>query len=291
MARKGRNLSALKIVLVVIPVAGLMAGCVNPTERMRKKVVSLPDARLKGILQQSLAVSGGIETWGRLEHIDGQAIATVFEQEDSKALIEQQCQFLPGKKVAVSMTSHEPGGVMTEVLGSKGTAKIYVQGESKSQQESDPETIYASAIKLRVLAHAMMGPAALLGKGLSLQYVGQERQSGRMMHKIEVTGDLLPPVFDNEHTHGDLMVVWIDDQTHRIRRIWLRYLKPNAPFGYLLLDIGNYKEVSGGLTLPRYIAYIHSDRHQQFSQQQIMTIEFQNLQAELRDKARKWFFE
>jgi len=101
----------------------------------------------------------------------------------------------------------------------------------------------------------------------------------------------LPVVSDDGYASGNLLTVWIDGQTHRIRRLWLRYYKYDKNFGYVTLDIGDYETVTGGLSLPRYIAYAHSDRHQQFSQQQIMTIELQKLQAELRGKNRKWFFE
>lgn len=292
MARQGVNLSGLGIFLVILSAAVLITGCSNPAKEMRDRVFGVGDARLKNVLQQSLAESGGIEAWGRLEYIHGQTLATVYEGEGGKALIEQQCRVQPGKKTIVSLTSNEPGGVQTEVLDRKGKANIHLQGPTKkNQQESRPEELYGSAIKLRVLAHAVMGPAGLLAKDLSLRYIGQERQGGRMMHKIEVTGDLLPPVSDGAYTDGNLLAVWIDDQTDQIRRIWLRYYKHDTTFGYLALDVGNYKKVSGGFSLPRYIAYTHSDRYQQFSQQQIMTIEFLSLQAELRKKDQKWFFE
>jgi len=292
MARQGDKVAGLRIWLVLLAAAVLTTGCANPVERMRERVFRLGDTRLKTVLQQSLAVSGGIEAWGRLETIDGEAIATVYEREGGKALIEQQCQFTPGKKnVAVSLLSHEPGGVLTEVLDRKGNPHIYLQGQAKERYESDPEKLYGAAIKLRVLAHAMMGPAGLLAEELSLRYAGQERKGGRLMHKIEVTGELLPAASDDGYTSGNLLAVWIDGQTHQIRRIWLRYYKHDTTFGYVALDIGEYEKVPGGLMLPRYIAYAHSDRHQQFSQQQIMTIEIQNLQAELRGKDWKWFFE
>jgi hypothetical protein len=291
MARQGGNLSGLRILLVLLTAAVLTTGCANPVEKMRERIFALGDTRLKTALQQSLAVSGGLEAWGRLEQIDGQAIATVYEQEGGKAMIEQQCRFKPDKKVVVSVTSHEPAGVLTEVLDRKGNPNIYLQGLAKAQQESDPEKLYGAAIKLRVLAQAMMGPAGLLGEDMALRYAGQERKGGRLMHKIEVTGDLLPAVSEDGYASGNLLAVWIDGQTHQIRRLWLRYYKHDKTFGYVALDIGDYEKVSGGLSLPRYIAYAHSDRHQQFSQQQIMTIEFQELQAEVRDKDRKWFFE
>ena len=291
MARQGGNLAGQRIFLVLLAVAVLTTGCSNPVEDMHERIFSLGDARLKTSLHQSLAVSGGIEAWGRLKQIDGEAIATVYERAGGKALIEQQCGFRPDKKVVVSVTSHEPAGVLTEVLDRKGNPNIYLQGLAKVQYESDPAKLYGAAIKLRVLAQAMMGPAGLLGEELALRYAGQERKGGRLMHKIEVTGDLLPAVSDAGYASGNLLVVWIDGQTHRFRRIWLRYYKHDKTFGYVALDIGDYEKVSGGLWLPQYIAYAHSDRHQQFSQQQIMTVEFQKLQAELREKDRKWFFE
>jgi len=292
MARQGGNLSGQGILLVLLTAAVLTTGCSNPVEDMHERIFSLGDARLKTVLHQSLAVSGGIEAWGRLEQIDGEAIATVYEQEGGKALIEQQCRLKPAKeKIVTSLTSHEPAGVLTEVLDRKGNPNIYLQGLAKVQYESDPTKLYGAAIKLRVLSQAMMGPAGLLQEDLSLRYAGQERKGGRLMHKIEVTGDLLPAVSDAGDASGNLLVVWIDGQTHRFRRIWLRYYKHDKTFGYIALDIGDYEKVSGGLWLPQYIAYAHSDRHQQFSQKQIMTIEFQKLQAELREKDRKWFFE
>lgn len=291
MARQGDKAARMRIWLVLLTAAVLTTGCANPTEMMRERIFEVGDTRLQTVLQQSLAVSGGVEAWGRLKQIDGQAIATVYEKQGAKALIEQQCQFKPAKKVVVSVTSHEPAGVLTEVLDRKGNPNIYLQGLAKVQYESDPEKLYGAAIKLRVLAQAMMGPAGLLQEGFNLRYAGQERKAGRWMHKIEVTGDLLPAVSDDRYASGNLLVVWIDGQTHQIRQIWLRYYKHDKTFGYLALNVGDYEKVSGGLSLPQYIAYAHSDRHQQLSQQQIMTVEFQKLQTQLREKDRKWFFE
>ena len=58
--------------------------------------------------------------------------------------------------------SQEPAGVLTEVLDRKGNAEIYLQGLAKVKYETDPEKLYGAAIKLRVLAQALMGPAGLL---------------------------------------------------------------------------------------------------------------------------------
>jgi len=291
MARLGNYLQGLRTGWILLTAAVLTTGCANPTEKMWERLFELGDTRLQTVLQQSLAISGGVVAWSRLEQIDGQAIATVYEQTGGKALVDQQCQVKPGKKVALSLTSHEPAGVLTEVLNTKGNPRIFLQGLSKTQYETDPKKLYGAAIKLRVLMQAMMGPAGLLQEGLELRYAGQERKGGRLMHKIEVTGDLLPAVSADGYQAGNLLVVWIDSQTHRVSRLWLRYYKHNKTFGYLALNIGDFEKVSGGLFLPRYIAYAHSDRHQQFSQQQIMTVEFQKLQAELREKDQKWFFE
>jgi hypothetical protein len=291
MARQGGNLAGLRIGLVLLTAAVLTTGCSNPTKQMRERIFSLSDTRLKTVLQQSLAVSGGLEAWGRLDQIDGQAITTVHEPEGNQALIEQQCRFLPDKKIGVSVTSHEPTGTLTEMLDRKGNPHIYLQGLADTQYETNREKLYGAAIKLRVLAQAMTGPAGLLAEDLELRYVGPERKGGRMMHKIEVTGALLPSPSDDEYQGGNLLVVWIDSQTHQISRLWLRYYQRDKNFGYLALNIGIYENVPGGFLLPTYISYSHSDRHQQFSEQQMMTVEFQELQTVLRDKDRKWFYE
>ncbi len=291
MARQGGKLAGLRIWLALMAAAALTTGCSNPVEEMNERIFKLGDTRLKTVLQQSLSASGGVEAWGRLEQIDGHGIATVYEREGGKVLIEQQSQFKPDKKIVVSVTSYEPEGVLTEVLDRKGNPQIYLQGMAQEQYERDPEKLYGAAIKLRVLGQAMMGPAGLLRDNLSLRYAGQERKGGRLMHKIEVTGDLLPAVSDDGYTSGNLLTVWIDDETHQIRRLWLRYYKHDKTFGYVALDIGNYEKIPSGLNLPRYIAYAHSDRYQQFSEEQIMTMEWEILKAKLREKNRKWFFE
>jgi len=291
MTKQSGRLQGLKTFLVLLLAALLATGCANSVEQDHERVVTFGDTRLKTVLQQSLAVSGGIETWSRLEQINGQAIATVYEKEGCKVLIEQQCQFIPDKKIVVSLMSYEPAGILTEVLDRKGNPIISLQDLAITQYETDPEKLYGAAIKLRVLAQAMMGPAGLLRENLDLRYAGQERKSGRLMHKIEVMGEFLPLVSDDKYASGNLLVVWIDDQTHQIRHIWLRYRKRDKAFGYLALDIGDYEKVSDRLLLPQYIAYAHSDRYQQLNQQQIMTIEFQKLQTKVRDKDRKWLFE
>ena len=121
--------------------------------------------------------------------------------------------------------------------------------------------------------------------------VDAQLQGESLAGKIEVTGALLPSPTDDEYQGGNLLVVWIESQTHQISRLWLRYYQRDKNFGYIALNIGNYENVAGGFLLPTYISYSHSDRHQQFSEQQMMTVEFQKLQTVMREKDRKWFYE
>ena len=140
-----------------------------------------------------------------------------------------------------------------------------------------------------------------------MRYVGLERKGGRLTHKIEISGEMIvgakeeesspKPRFDlssvgefvasfkgknKEYEGDDQLVVWIDSETYLIDRLLLRYrdgLDPAEGFRYLGANVGGYQEVVEGMALPRYIGVVRSDRYHQFSEQEVLRIEYQHLKV------------
>ena len=270
----------------------LAAGCAGPNEKLQQRLDQLPDARLTATLQKSIDATADIDSWARLQYIQGNALATVFEGDNLERLIEQQHRFVAGERIIVSLTSREPAGVMLEQLDEDGQVSITLNGASEPLKEVDPTELYGAALKLQLLAHAMTGPVGLLQEHLQLRYGGIERQGNKLTHKIEVTGDLfnIEGLIDN--SSGELFVIWIDAESFLFDRLWLRYPLGEGKYGYLAVKINDYRSLPEGFLLPGRIEVTRSDQYQQFSQQNILLIEYQQLQVTLRKKNGslfKWF--
>ena len=256
-----------------------MVGCADPAEQMRERLGTVGDMRLHKALRSSIAVTGSIESWATVERIEGDALATVFEPDGEKVLVEQQHQVIPGDNLQVSVTSNEPSGVLQELLDRKGRVRLLLQGQGKDAPPTEQDELRGTNIKLRLLAQALTGPAGLLREGYQLRYDGLERKGGRLMHKIEVTGPILGDEPLLVGTNGNLLVVWIDAQTSLVNRWWLRYKREEGKFGYLAVNVDKYQKTPEGLMLPGYISYIRSDKYQQFSERQLLLFEYQRLQV------------
>ncbi|MBN1844546.1 MAG: hypothetical protein JW810_02605 [Sedimentisphaerales bacterium] len=280
MARQDHKAAGLRILLVWLAAAALTTGCASRGERMQKRLLDLGETRLVTVLRQSLAAAGGLEAWAGVTAIDGEAVSTVFEP-DTQALVEQQCRIEPTGEFLVKVSSREPAGRLIEQLDDDGESQILLEGAAKTSYEQDPQRLYGAAVKLFLLGRAMLGPAGLLEEPLSLRYAGLERKNGRLSHKIEVTGQFFSEAHQPKALqNGNLLVIWIDETTHRMDRLWLRYPKKPSEFGYLSLQAGNFAAFEEGRILPKNLAFSFSDPYQQLGQQPLITMEFDRLQIQ-----------
>ena len=88
---------------------------------------------------------------------------------------------------------------------------------------------------------------------------------------------------ENKGYEGDdQLVVWIDSETYLIDRLLVRYRSDSESGGglsYLGANLGGYQEVLEGMALPRYIGVVRSDRFHQFSEEETLRIEYQDLRV------------
>ena len=280
------KLLVVHLVLILIS-AGL--GCQRQTEKMRQKLGMNEDTRLDTALRLSLAQTGGVDQWALLDNINGVAITTLFESDGGNTLVEQQHHLAAGDRLRLAVISNDPTGVWTETLTPEGTVQMVRQGGDEPLYETDSAVLYGAGVKLRLLAYALMGPAALLQKDLSVSYAGKERQSGRLMHRIEVSGRMFQHSQFLVPDSPDLLVMWIDTETRLWSQLWLQYPLGQGRFGYLAVNASGFEPLPQGLTLPMKIEFLHSDKYQQFGHTSLMTVEYQDLQVEMKsDQADLW---
>jgi len=265
-------------------------GCATKTQLMQQRLSDLHDTRLDTVLRQSVAVSGGFDLWSRLQKIEAKAVATVFETDGSQDLIEQQQTIEFQECCAVSVLSKEPAGILRENLAADGQTEIIFLGPMNSVHDQDPEKLYGAALKLRLLGHVLTQVPGLLHEDLIVRYLGQERQAGRLMHKIEISGLILGKLKLWDKQNQMLLIAWIDTETHQFSRLWMRYPLGDNQIGYLGLTMSDYRQADEGLMLPGRIEVIRSDEHQQFGQDRILMVEYQQFKLELLKKKEKPFF-
>jgi hypothetical protein len=253
------------------------SGCQNFTARIDQRLNNLADTRLATVLRTSIEKTGGIAARSQANCIEGDAIATVFDPNGNKSLIEQQHGVTETDTgFMVSVTSLDAKGVWLEQLNLKGKVIMVLQGGEKPFYEKDTAALYGSAVKLRLLAQALTGASGLLpAKNLAVTYAGLDRKGGRLTHKIEAVGRM----FDREQfpagQENAMLVAWINAETFLLERLWLRYPLGDNKFGYLAANINKYHDAGAGLILPSSIEFVRSDQYQQFSEERIMTVEYQ----------------
>ena len=286
----------LVVVMVLMMAGGVVggiAGCAGPGKKMRERLGLLADARLDRTIHESIAAAGGVEAWAEVCRIDGEALATVFTDGAGELLLEQHHHIIPGERAVITLTSKEPDGVLIEQFDHDGQISIILQGAEEPTGRIDPMEQYGAAVKMRLLIQALTGPVGLLQEGLHLRYSGVERKGNRLAHKIEVTGELLDQAKPAGSGGGDLLLVWIDAETHLPERLWLRYPLGKGQFGYLAANVHDYRAVAGGLVLPGRVEFVRSDEYQQFSRQNIMLVEYQQFKVTRRQKGKSpllaWF--
>ncbi len=265
-------------------------GCATKAQLMQQRLADFHDTRLDTALRRSVAASGGFDLWSRLQKIEAKAVATVFEPDGSHVLIEQQQTIEFQECCAVSVLSKEPSGILRENLSADGQAEIIFQGSMNFVHDQNPEKLYGAALKLRLLGHVLTQVPGLLRDDLTIRYLGQQRKAGRLMHKIGISGLILgaPKLWQNQNQM--LLIAWIDTETHQFSRLWLRYPLSDDQVGYLGLTMSDYRQLDQGLTLPGRIEVIRSDKHQQFGQDRILMVEYQQFDLELLEKVKKPFF-
>ncbi len=270
----------LSMGLVVVFVASIF-GCSSRLETMRQRLGMLSDPQLDAAIRRNITAIGGTDVWSGAVRIDGKAIATIYEADGSKSMIEQQHQIVSDETVAVSVVSDESGGKLWEQLDHDGVVKVFRAGAEETGVEDDKVELFGAKIKLFLQGQAMTGAASLLREGLDLHYAKLERQGGRLSHKVEITGRLLRRDDATGPVVDDLLVMWFNGESYLLEQLWLRYQKPHQPdeFGYMAAYVGDYETTPEGLTLPRRIDFVPSDQYQQFSQRYIITVEFQQLHA------------
>ena len=288
----------LSMGLLVAAAVLLVAGCGNSNETMRQRLGMLGDPRLDAAVRRNIEATGGLGAWAEIERIEGRAIATTFDTDGGRTLVEQRHTILPGnpdKPVCLTVVSNEPTGQLTERRGRNGLVRIKRTDNKRTIVEKDQNTLFGAQIKLFLEGQALTGCATLLREGLSLRYEGLERQGGRNNHKVEVSGRLLnrdkPAVGllekalfwksnSPEKILDDIAVLWINTETSLIERIWLRYQKPHQPneFGYMAVHVLDYEQ-TGTVKLPRRLEFVPTDEHQHFSKQNMMIVEFEYLTA------------
>ena len=256
-----------------------------------------------------MAVTGSFEMWSRVGGIEGEAIATIRESAGGSWYVDQRHQLTPRKRGWLRVSSNLPEGVGISQLDRKGRLKrelVRYDGKGEGQELTGGDWAEEAA-KLRLLGQAMTQGYGLLKEGWAMRYVGLERKGGRLTHKIEISGEMIAPakakkptpklrlelsIFgemieslkgrDKEYEGDDQLVVWIDSETYLIDRLLLRYRSDSEPAGglrYLGANVGRYQEVAEGMTLPRYIGVVRSDRYHQFSEQETWRIEYQDLRV------------
>ncbi len=288
----------LSMGLLIVAAVSLIAGCGNSNETMRQRLGMLGDPRLDAAVRRNIEATGGLDAWAGIKRIEGRAIATTFDTDGGRTLVEQRHTILPGntdKPVCLTVVSNEPTGRLTERRDRKGLVRIKRTNNKRTIVEKDQNTLFGAQIKMFLEGQALTGCTSLLREGLIPRYEGLERQGGRVNHKVEVSGRLLNRnkstggLFEKatfwknrspEKTLDDIAVLWINTETSLIERIWLRYQKPHRPkeFGYMAVNVLDYEQV-GKVKLPQRLEFVPTDEHQHFSRQNMMTVEFEYLTA------------
>jgi len=260
------------------------AGCMSPQERQRQRLDHLVDTRLAAALGANLTAIGGLDAWQRLGSLEAQALTTLESPPSGDAFVEQCYILTYGESSALTAITKEAKFLSREMLLANGSFKI----EIDRQAVTDPVLQSGGAVKLRLVLQALTGSAGLLGKKYNLVYQGQQRQAGKVMHKIELSAYLVPPVYplpatgkDKWQRPMDRLVLWIDTQKNLVERLWLAYpLDPQAgQYGYLAANVRDYKKLDSGITVPTTLEVVPGDRFQQFSQRKIMTITLLKIDA------------
>ena len=284
MKDKADRLRGMWVLWVLAGVMVVGAGCENQKKRMMARLEDIGDERLRGVVCGNLVATGGLSAWLSTERIEATALATVADGDGGESLVGQRHVLLPGESVGLVVTSVEPEGTFQEVLNQEGLVNVWQSGVAMQGVSADVLT--GSAVKLRLMGQALAGASGLLGEQYSLRYLGQQQRASRLTHKIELEGQLVDRSFlelvpEKAEEIVDTLVVWLDAETLRFDRLWLRYGWADEPgaFGYLAANVGDYRELEGGLVVPGRIEVVQSDQYEQFSHDASLSVRYSDMKV------------
>ena len=283
----------------------LWSGCRSDLERINQRLGQISDPRLSSVLRKNINAGGRVATWLQTQKIEAQALTTIHDLDGGKSLLEQRHELLPGQPISLRLISRTPEGPWIEHIDAEEQVSMFLEDQqkqlslkgailrwlkspnifkAKEPDIADPEVLQGAGLKLRLISQALTQSFGLLRDDWSLSYAGQERKGGRLSHKLIVNGMMLyREVSEDLLDVGDQLVIWIDAETFLVDRMWLRYcVQPGSgreSFVYLAANMKNYQKQPNGLVLPTYIGFVHSDQHQQFSESEILRIEYLKIQA------------
>jgi len=256
-----------------------VAGCGGGGKMLVEHIDQLEDARLSDALRMNLTATGGMDAWLEMQRVHAEAVGTVTDADGGKSLVDQHHELSLLVPYALDIASTSSDGIWLERYDAQGNVTLNLQG-SEAVLDLDADVQQGTALKLRLMIQALTQSAGLLHPNWRLRYVGLERKGGRLTHKIEATGSIVNPTATEEYlATGEQLVVWIDAKTLFFDRLWLRYRRGAGEdaddFGYLAANLSIYKKQPGGLVLPTQVAIVRSDKFQQFSEREIMLVEYQ----------------
>ncbi len=291
MKQKIISTSIYVVFLLMVCTMVLMVGCSSGSLRVRKQLVSMPNSQLKMVLEKNLAATGGMDNWLKVRQLTANALSTILSRGGGRSLVQEVYKVdLSKAACSIAETSYEPGGALQEILSSSGSIKISRRINGKNLLYK-ADQLAGAAVRLRLLLQGFTGARGLLHNGVSLRYAGLDRKEGKLFHKVEVTGNLLP----DGKTSGkncDLLVLWFNTRSFQLDRLWLRYhlkQKTNTgnAVGYIAARVLGYKTVdmaldgshSVSLKLPEQIEISYSNSYQQFSSSDIFILDISSWQG------------
>ena len=277
-----KNRMQVWALVILVSLSGSI-GCTSRSEKMRVRMGSLGDTWLHTVVRKNIAATGGVERWARLDRIEGEALATLFDADGGRSLVAQQHVIAAEGSLPMRMISQAPKGSWIEELAENGDCRVFLAEAGQTMPITDVGTIRGAGLKLLLLRQAMLAGVGLLDQDCQLRYLGQERKAGQQMHMVEMTGQI-PGVGDA----GAVMVLWFDNETFLLERLWLRYRNVPAgaedSFGYLAANISAYKKTPDGLILPTKIELLRSDEHQQLGEKRFVVVAYEQQRVVLEEE-------
>ena len=106
----------------------MLAGCTNVEQQVKNRLDTLEGATLPNLMRDSLARTGGLETWFSTDSVSATVLAISADADGGRTLIEQHHVLFPGPAASISVTSVEPEGNLEESLTRKGLVKLTRDG-------------------------------------------------------------------------------------------------------------------------------------------------------------------
>ncbi len=281
----------LKILLLVAMVA-ILPGCGKEFSKALGLGL-IGDRELHDVIRSNIESSGGFSTWSKVASLEARILATTQDIDGGETFLNQRHIYTP--KISPSMISvtQSPDGNWVENLTPESQVQMYVE-HKEDQPEQDKDVLYGAGIKLALISQSVSQCFGLLRDGWDLSYAGLERRGGRVSHKIVMSGKILNrPVPRSIFNEIDEMVVWVDSETNLVDRVWLKFwmstVNGHRQYTYLGANVKNYQKDACGLMLPHYIGLVRCDEYQQFSESEILRLEYKSYQANIQIEKKSLF--